>query len=301
MILLPSLRLYGAALAAVSLATAAAPVIVRDDTGATVKLAAPAQRIVSLAPHATELIFAVGAGARIVGTLDTSDWPPPAKAIPRVGDSRTLDLERIVALAPDLVVTWPWTAPAQVEVLRAQGVAVFTTLPTSIDGIATNLERLGVLTVGAPAGWREAEAFRARLSRLRARNADKRRVRVFYEIWDRPLYTIGGRHLITQAIDVCSGENVFAALTLPAPTVGIEAVLAANPEAIIAGTDHGVQPEWLDHWRRWKELPAVAGGHLYVVDADLLHRPGPRFLDGVDALCTVIDLARGSSTTGNPR
>jgi len=277
---------------AVNMAATAAPIIVRDDTGATVKLTAPAQRIVSLAPHATELLFALGAGSRIVGTLDTSDTPAAAKAIPRVGDSRALDLERIVALRPDLIVTWPWTAPAQVEALRARGIAAFTTMPATIDGIAADLERLGALTGTQAAGWREAEAFRARLKRLRERNAGVQRVRVFYEIWDSPLYTIGGRHLITEAIDLCGGENVFAALTLPAPAVDVEAVLAAKPDAIIAGADRGARPAWLDSWRRWKELPAVANEHLYAVDADLLHRPGPRFLEGVEALCAVVDKAR---------
>jgi len=280
------------ALLVASMAAVAAPVIVRDDTGATVKLAAPAKRIVSLAPHATELLFALGAGSRIVGTLDTSDAPAAAKAITRVGDSRALDLERIVALQPDLIVTWPWTAPAQVEALRARGIAAFTTMPATIDAIAADLERLGVLTGNEAAGWREGEAFRARLTKLRERNAGARRIRVFYEIWDAPLYTIGGRHLITEAIRLCGGENVFAALTLPAPAVDVEAVLAARPDAIIAGADRGVRPVWLDYWRRWPDLPAVASEHLYVVDADLLHRPGPRFLEGVEALCAVIEKAR---------
>lgn len=275
-----------------AMASVAAPLIVRDDTGAMVKLEAPAQRIVSLAPHATELLFAVGAGSRILGTIDTSDWPSQAKAIARVGDSRALDLERIVALQPDLVVTWPWTAPAQVEALRTRGIATFTTMPATIGGIADDLERLGALTGDATAGWRAAETFRARLSGLRQRNANKRRIRIFYEVWDAPLYTIGGRHLITQAIEVCGGENVFAALTLPAPAVDVEAVLAAKPDAIIAGAERGMRPAWLDAWRRWKEVPAVANDRLYIVEADLLHRPGPRFVDGVDALCATIDRAR---------
>jgi iron complex transport system substrate-binding protein len=279
-------------LLAASVAAIAAPVIVRDDTGATVKLQAPAQRVVSLAPHATELLFAVGAGPRIVGTLDTSDWPADAKAIPRVGDSRTLDLERIVSLAPDLVVTWPWSAPAQVEALRGRGIAVFTTMPATIDGIAVDLERLGALTGNPDAGWRAAEAFRVRMRELRAKRVSARTVRVFYEIWDAPLYTIGGRHLITQAIEACGGENVFSALTLPAPAVDVEAVLAAKPDAIIAGSDRGARPPWLDAWKRWSEVPAVAGDRLYVVDADLLHRPGPRFPEGVEALCAAIDSAR---------
>ena len=280
------------ALAGASVCAIAAPVVVRDDTGTTVRLRAPAQRIVSLAPHATELLFAVGAGSRIVATLDTSDWPPAAMAIPRIGDSRALDLERIVRLAPDLVVSWPWTAPAQVETLRARGIPVFTTMPATIDGIASDLERLGTLVGDSATGWRAAEAFRARLQSLRARHANAPAVRVFYEIWDAPLYTVGGGHLITQAIEVCGGENVFAALRLPAPAVDVEAVLAARPDAIVAGTDGAERPAWLDAWRRWKDLPAVAHDHLYVVDANLLHRPGPRFLDGVDMLCAALAAAR---------
>lgn len=281
-------------LVGVVLVAAPAAAIVRavDDTGVAIELASPATRIVSLAPHATELLFAIGAGSRIVGAIDTSDSPPAARAIPRVGDSRAVDVERIVALQPDLVVTWPWAAPAQVAALRARGFPVFTTNPGAIDGIAADLERLGTLTGNAARAGDEAAAFRGRLAQLRARYAGASRVRVFYEIWDAPLYTIGGRHLITQAIRVCGGENVFAALTLPAPVVGIEAVLAAKPDAIIAAADHGLRPAWLDAWRRWTDLPAVAKGHLLVVDADLLHRPGPRFLDGVVELCAAIEASR---------
>jgi iron complex transport system substrate-binding protein len=269
-----------------------ATVVAIDDTGATVTLAAPATRIVSLAPHATELLFAVGAGSKIVATLDTSDFPADAKRIPRIGDARALDLERIVVLGPDLVVTWPWTSPAQVEALRARGIPVFTTRPATIDGIAQDLERLGTLTGNAEAGAREAAVFRARLAALRERYRAAPRVRVFYEIWDAPLYTVGGDHLISQAIAVCGGENVFASLSLPAPAVDVEAVLAAAPDTIIAGSDRGARPAWLDAWRRWKNLPAVVHDRLFAVDSDLLHRPGPRFVDGVALLCTTIDQAR---------
>ena len=281
---------------ATAMPLARAEVAAVDDTGVTVRLVAPATRMVTLAPHATELLFAIGAGPRIVGTLDTSDFPSGAKAVPRVGDARALDLERIVALGPDLIVTWPWTAPAQVESLRARGIAVFTTRPATIDGIAQDMERLGALTGRTEGARREATAFRARLEGLRARYGAAPRVRVFYEIWDAPLYTVGGAHLITQALTACGGENVFAALTLPAPAVDVEAVLAANPEVIIAGAERGAPPAWLDHWRRWTALPAVATGRLFVVDADLLHRPGPRFLDGVELLCAAVDRGRPSGS-----
>ena len=263
-----------------------------DDAGTTVRLAAPAVRIVSLAPHATELLYAAGAGDRVVGVLATSDWPPEAAAKPRVGDSRALDLERIVALAPDLVVTWPFAAPAQVAPLVARGVPVFIANPATIDGIALDLERLGTLAGTLPTATARAAELRARLARLQARHAGARTVRVFYEIWNAPLFTIGGSHLISQALRLCGGENVFADLTLPAPGVSVEAVLKAQPEAILAGTDGAVRPAWLDEWKRWPALPAVARGNLFAVDANLLHRAGPRFVDGVEMMCARLDEAR---------
>jgi iron complex transport system substrate-binding protein len=283
-----------AAAAAVAGVAAAAVtgLAVRDDAGETVHLAAPAQRIVTLAPNATELVFAAGAGARIVGTVDTSNFPAAARTLPRVGDVHAIDLERIVALAPDLVVTWPYTTPAQVALLRARGIAIFTADPKSIDGIAADLERLGELAGTDGEASAAAAAFRARIASLKSRYAGRRRLRVFYEIWDPPLYTIGGRHLISEAIALCGGENVFAALSLPAPEVSVEAVLAARPEAIIAGADGAARPPWLDRWQRWPEVPAAKLGHLYVVDADLLHRDGPRFVDGAASLCEAIDAAR---------
>jgi len=278
--------------AAVGAPSAVAAVSVRDDSGTEVTLAAPAARIVSLAPHATELIFAAGAGNRVVGVIATSDFPPQANALPRVGDATTLDFERILEERPDLIVTWPYTAPAQVEALRARGIAVFTTNPKTIDGIADDLERLGVLVGNEPRARAAAGAFRARLAQLRAEHAAGRRVRVFYQIWNAPLYTIGGGHLITRAIEACGGDNVFAAIRLPAPTVSIEAVLAARPDAIIAGTDGGARPPWLDDWRRFPMLPAVERDSLFTINADLLHRAGPRFVDGVAELCAAIDKAR---------
>ncbi len=278
--------------ALVGVAGAGAAVSVRDDSGTEVTLAAPAMRIVSLAPHATELLYAVGAGGRIVGVIATSDFPPPAKTLPRVGDATTLDFERILEDRPDLVVTWPYTAPAQVAELRARGIAVFTTDPKTIDGIADDLERLGTLVGTEAQAHTVAAAFRTRLARIRAEHLHVRRVRVFYQIWNAPLYTVGGGHLITRALDVCGADNVFAALRLPAPSVSIEAVLAAEPDVIIAGVDGGTRPPWLDDWQRFPALPAVAHARIYTVNADLLHRAGPRFVVGVAELCTAIDRAR---------
>jgi len=263
-----------------------------DDTGAAIELSVPAQRIVSLAPHATELLFAAGAGEHVVGVLAPADWPPEAARVARVGTSAGVDLERIVALKPDLVIVWPYLAPAQIERLRALGIPVFVSDPRTPAAIAVELERLGTLAGTLASAARAAAAFRARLSALDSHDRDAAKLSVFYEIWHQPLYTVGGQHLITAAIRLCGGENVFGALATPAPAVGVEDVLAARPEAIIAGTDNAVWPAWLDEWKHWTKLPAVARGNLFVVDANLLHRAGPRFAAGAEQLCAALDRAR---------
>lgn len=285
------------ALSAIALALVMAPAAgaelrVTDDTGAVVTLAAPARRIVSLAPHATELLFAAGAGERIVGVVAGSNFPPAAARLPVIGDVHALDLERIVALKPDLIVTWPYTTAPQVAMLRTRGIPVFTTDPRTIDGIAVDLERLGELAGTREVAARAAAAFRAQIAAAARAASTKRRLRVFYQIWDAPLFTLGGGHLITQALAACGADNVFAALTIPAPTVSVEAVLAARPDVIVAGADGAVRPPWLDAWKRWRELPPVRDGNLFVVDANLLHRPGPRFAEGVAQLCAALDRAR---------
>jgi iron complex transport system substrate-binding protein len=271
---------------------AVATISARDDAGNAVALARPAQRIVSLAPHATEILFAAGAGSHVVGVVAPSDWPPAARSVPNVGDASALDVERIVALEPDLVVAWPYTMPAQLAALRARGVAIFVSDPKSIAGIADDVETLGLLAGSEAVAGPAASALRARHEALRTRHAGAQPVSVFYQIWSDPFYTIGGRHLISEAIGLCGGSNVFAALALPAPMVSVEAVLAAKPEAIVAGSDDGRRPPWLDDWKRWRDLPAVRMNNLFVAQGDLLHRPGPRFVDGVEALCAALGAAR---------
>jgi len=287
------ITLFVAAAIAALAGAARADVVVSDDTGREIRLASSARRIVALAPHATELLFAAGAGDRIVGVVRGSNHPPEARDLPVIGDVHALDLERVLALKPDLIVSWPYTTPAQVDKLRERGLAVFVTDPRSIDGIATNIERLGALagTQGDAAG--SAAQFRSRVAAAVPRSID-RRVRVFYQIWNAPLFTIGTDHLITQAIAACGGENVFASIAIPAPQVSVEAVIASRPDAVIAGTEGAKRPAWLDEWRRWTALPAVRDDLLLVVDADRLHRPGPRFAEGVAELCAAIGRARAT-------
>ena len=257
-----------------------------DDTGATVTLAQPAKRVVSLAPHVTEMLFAVGAGRQIVGAVDYSDYPEAAKAIPRVGGYNAIDLEAIVALEPDLVVAWrSGNAEAAVEKLKQLGLNVYFSEPRLLDDVATDVERLSVLTGHVTEGQRAASGYRAELKRLQQRYAGAAKVRVFYQIWNRPLMTINGQHLIGRVIELCGGENIFAALPTLAPHVDLESVVLANPDAIIASGMGAERPEWLDEWRRWPQLAAVKSDSIFVIQPDIINRHSPRILQGAAQMC----------------
>lgn len=264
-----------------------------DDAGNRLRLPAPAQRVVSLAPHATELLFAVGAGEQVVGAVSHSDHPPAARDIPRVGGYDAVDLERIVALEPDLVIAWgSGNGPRIVERLRELGIPVYVSEPRTLAGIAAALERLGALTGHGERGRERAERFRARRDALRRRYADAEPVTVLYQIWNRPLMTVNGEHLISDIIRLCGGRNVFADAGALAPTITREAVLGADPEAIVASGMGASRPEWLDAWRQWPGLAAVRAGHLYYVHPDLLQRHGPRILEGAERLCRHLQRVR---------
>lgn len=286
------------AILALGLPPASAEIVVRDDSGQEVRLPAPAKRIVTLAPHSAESLFAAGAGDRLVGTVDYSDYPPAAKKIPRVGGYSRLDLEAIVALKPDLVIAWQTgNAPAQIDKLRALGIKVFVTQPNHMEDIARQLEQLGQLAGSEITAGSAARAFRERFSALRTSNADKPRVRVFYQIWKNPLMTVGGQQIITDAIHLCGGENVFGQLTQMAPTVSVEAVLEADPEAIVATGMGDARPEWLHDWDKWTRMTAVRHGNLFHINPDIMQRHTPRILDGTEKLCADLDIARKRRST----
>ncbi|HTY98433.1 MAG TPA: cobalamin-binding protein [Rhodocyclaceae bacterium] len=272
---------------------ARADILVRDDTGAQVRLPAPARRVISLAPHITEDLFAIGAGDRLVGTVEFSNYPEAAKRVRRIGGYGEADLEAIAALKPDLVVAWQsGNAPAQLEKLRGLGIPVYVSEPDRIEDVAAMLDRLGELTGTAPAAKAAAAAFRQRLAALRDRYGGRPKVRVFYEVWHQPLMTVGGRQIISDAIRLCGGDNVFGQLEALAPAVSEEAVIAADPEAIVASGMDEARPEWLDRWRRWPAMTAVARGNLFFVPPDLIQRHTPRLLDGTEMLCRHLETAR---------
>ena len=270
-----------------------AEIVVRDDAGSDVRLPMPARRIVSLAPHITEDLFAVGAGDRMVGTVDYSDYPAAAKRIARIGGFSRFDLEAIVALRPDLVIGWQTgNSAAQLERLRVVGLPVFVTQPNRIEDVAVDLERLGRLAGSEVPARAAAAAFRERLEALKNRYSGLPSVRTFYQVWNQPIMTVGGEQIISDAIRICGGTNVFGRLPGMAPTVSEEAVIAANPEAIVASGMGEARPDWVDYWRRWPQIAAAARNNLFFVPPDLIQRHTPRLLDGTERLCEALDTAR---------
>jgi iron complex transport system substrate-binding protein len=272
-----------------------AAVTLQDDAGTRVRLDTPARRIISLAPHVTETLFAAGAGGQIVGAVDYSDYPEAAKKLPRIGSYAQLDLEAIAALKPDLAIGWgSGNVPAHIEKLRALGIPVYLSEPGRIDDVAKNIERYGALAGTQAAAGEAAAGFLARLLALRTRHGQRPTVRVFYQIWKQPLMTVGGSQVITDAIRLCGGENIFASLKPLAPNVSIEAVLAADPEVIVASGMGEARPEWVDDWRQWPGMTAVKHNNLFFIPPDLIQRHTPRILDGAEQLCTHLETARQS-------
>lgn len=286
-------RLAGALLCCLATLSARAEITVTDDAGNAVTLARPARRIVSLAPHLTELLFAAGAGSRVVAAVEYSDYPAAAQALPRIGGYAAFDLERIATLKPDLAVAWgSGNPPGPLTQLKRLGIPVFVSEPRRLEDIAASLERLGVLAGTTEAAQAAASAFAQRRAALAARHAGQREVTVFYEVWNQPLMTVGGAHVISAAMTLCGGRNVFAAIDQPAAAVGLEAVLAADPEVIVASGMDEARPEWLDDWRSWPQLRAVQRDNLFFVPPHLLQRHTPRLLDGTERLCAALDAAR---------
>lgn len=282
-----------AALATLAIAPAVpADVGVVDDVGARVTLATPARRVIGLAPHAVELLYAAGGGERLVAAVDYSDYPPAAWSLPRIGGVGGLDLERIVALKPDLLVAWAsGNPPAVIDRLRALNLPIFLSEPRRIEDIASNIERLGIL-LGTEATARAASTrFRSAHAALVRRYADRPPLKVFYQVLDPIVITVNGTHLVSQAGDVCGGRNVFAEASKLDPVVGEEAVVAAEPDVVIAS---GTPEQWEPWRRRWQRLSIRAARRqaLYFIPADLLHRHTPRLLEGTRRLCEYLDLAR---------
>jgi iron complex transport system substrate-binding protein len=275
---------------------ARAAITVKDDAGATVTVAKPAQRVISLAPHVTELLFAAGGGSHVVGVVSYSDFPEEAKKIPEIGSNREVDLERIMAMKPDLIVIWRHgSSERQIDMLQKLGIPMFHSEPQKLEDIADNVQKLGQLMGTDAVAGPAAAGLRNRIASLRSRYAKRPVVRSFYQVWDKPLYTLNGRHIVSDALRLCGGENIFDKLAVTAPVVSIEAVLQENPEAIFATAEKNYGG--VSMWKPYTTLTAVRNDNLFTIDGNLLNRAGPRMVAGAAQLCEKLELARKHRAT----
>lgn len=264
---------------------------VTDDTGHVLHLQKPAQRIISLAPDITEILFAIGAGERIVGVVDSSDYPQAARRIQRIGSYTGLDLERIVTLHPDLIVTWGSTFSRQLSALKNWGIPVYTTQPQHLQAIPLTMKNLGCLTGKEQLAQQAAEHFSKRLQALRQRYSQQTPLSVFYQIGPYALITINQNSWIHDVITLCGGRNSFANAKFIAPEISWEAVVVANPQVIISDATHA---DWRRRWQRWQTIAAVKNHFLFAVPPDLIDRAGPRLLDGAQQICEFLQQARAA-------
>jgi iron complex transport system substrate-binding protein len=275
------------------LTMAHAAVTVQDDLGRSLSLAHLPLRIVSLAPGATEMLFAAGAGARVIATVAYSDDPAEARLVPRIGDAAAIDMERLIALHADVVVAWPKGGnPAQIAQVERMGLPVYREQVDAFSEFPASLRRLGELAGTRPIAERAARDLETQLAALTKRYGGGTPVSVLLEIWDRPIYTVGGKHLMSDALTLCGARNIFGDLDVAAPVVDIEAVIARNPDMIVAAAPPGAASGWLDEWKPFRALQAVRSGRLIAFEDQRLSGLGPSALAATAGLCQLIDAKR---------
>ncbi|HEA51040.1 hypothetical protein LCGC14_1292050 [marine sediment metagenome] len=274
-------------------AMVSADVCAEDDQGKQVCLSEPARRIATLSPGATELTFAAGAGDRVVAVVNHSDYPPAALKLPLVGTHTRIDMEALLALKPDLVITWvTGNPPAQVELLQELGLPMFSIEPRTFEAVSRAIERISILAGTKPVGFAEAERFRTGMKAIAAQYRDVEPIPVFYQVWEQPLMTINDEHLIGKVLKLCGGVNVFGDMPRMVPRISAEVVLEANPDVILTGSVDGESDDQLDRWRDYSGLSAVEKDNLFFVPASPISRPTPRLLEATRLICEKLDTAR---------
>lgn len=271
-----------------------AAITVTDDRGAVLRMREPAARIVTLSPHLTELVYAAGAGARLVGVPRYSDYPEAAKALPQIGDATRVDLERVLALGPDLVLAWKsGNSAADVARLETLGLTVHVSDAARLPDVARVVRSIGWLAGTEAAAQREAAGFERRIEALRARYGNSDRLRVFYQIWDRPLLTVNRAHLISDVLALCGGANVFGDAALLTPAVSLEALIAARPDAVLGGSSALSADAFTAQWRSHR-IAALTRLPVRYVPPDLIQRATPRIAQGAEAICEELEGLRSA-------
>ena len=271
----------------------AAGIEIIDDNGKAVLLAQPAKRVITLTPHVTELVFEAGGGSKIVGTVTASDFPPEARALARIGDGLAPEPEKIAALKPDLIIGW---LPEQTVALDALNIPIFISSPQTLADIPDSVETFGVMLGTSDIARPRAETLRKKLDALSSHTSRRPLVRVFVQAGAEPEYSLGGDHILSDVISLCGGVNIFGESTALAPKISVESVIAAKPDLVLVGKAGAPAAPTSDtqSLAYWKVagLPAARPGHIFMIDADALYRPGPRLIDAATRICDVIDQVR---------
>lgn len=252
-------------------------------------------RVVTLAPNLTELVFAAGAGGKLVGASAYSDYPASARQLPVIGDAFAVDQEQLAILQPDLLLVWESGTPDHVvDELRSLGYNVEPIRTQTLADVADALRRIGELTDSAAQAGIVADAYSASLQNIALKYEDVEDLRVFYQVDKRPLYTVNGEHYVSDLIRLCGGSNVFADLDELAPAVDVEAVVARNPEVILASSDAG--SDAFAEWERWPHIAANQYGNRFLIPADEIGRATTRLLVAAEAICKALQEARKRRT-----
>jgi iron complex transport system substrate-binding protein len=264
-----------------------------DDRGKEVVLAAPAQRVVALAPSLTELVYAAGAGERLVGVASYSDYPAGAARLARVGDASRIDFERVLSLAPELILGWKsGNRVADIERLESLGFKVIVFEPGRLSDIERALRVLGALTASSVTANAAADAFAQQVAALRSHYQGERRLRVFYEIWHEPLMTVNGAHMISEVVELCGGTNLFSSAASLTPAVSLEALLGRQPEVIVGGRSGESADHFAALWSGYRQFAGLRDIATIYINPDVMQRQTPRILQGARELCEGLEKVR---------
>ncbi|MFK0569716.1 cobalamin-binding protein [Endozoicomonas sp.] len=273
---------------------------VKDMSDRSVCLNTRSPKIISLSPGSTELLFAAGAGDRVIAVDQHSDFPEAVKKLPNVGGYPNVNIEAIVAMKPDLVVVW--TAGNSQKIIRqleSIGISTFHIDVVDFAGIERAIRSLGQVAGTEKEAGRVVDEFSTRLKALQSNYGQREPVSVFFEIWRSPLMTVGNEQVIDDVISLCGGQNIYGDVSERVPEIGIESLISRNPQVIIGSDPRGDTPETrkdlMNYWSQWENLQAVRKQQLFSVPSDVIARPTPRMLDGAEMICRQLQAVRTGS------
>ncbi len=274
----------------------ASEICVKDDRSRDVCVSEPVKKIISLAPGATELVYAAGAGKHVIAVDEHSDYPPAVSSVPRIGGFPNISVEAIAAMKPDMIVAWGGgNSPKVTSRLESLGIKLFYIDPLTFPDIASAIRRLGKLFGTASHANQQAEEMLARYETLKKQYHAKKPVTVFYEIWNKPLMSISRNQIIGQVIELCGGQNIYADSTIRVPKVSMESLLGRNPQVIVSSNNLKDGKTIEERWAKWSNLQAVKNHHLFTVSGNQISRPTPRALDAAETLCQQLESVRKES------